>query len=354
MWKSWRASNALSLHTTQLRILKKALRLVKPGGVVAYSTCSFNPIENEAVVCSALVGAIVECQMARKKHLAASANGCSSGNQELNSEDEYEIISPATTGTIPEGIQFSRGLSDWKVPFMSTSGKWVGESQTSASHPGSGSSSGFSAVADSPECEDVNRWCRYRRDGQAAAACLPPGIKRSMFPASGPFAHVNTQLPRCVRMMPHLHDGGGFFIALIRRRKVGPTSETPSPTEEKSLSPTSASPADLTVQTSSGIQGSSQRLPVGSVPGGADSPRPIVRSGATTNSKSGRGDRVEGGRAGGGCLFHSFDADTHDCIWSNISEFYGLQIPAVTDDHSLAIEGKRVVLVCAGCSIPLN
>lgn len=44
----------------QLKILKRALKLVRPGGEVIYSTCSFNPIENEAVVGAAIVGLMVE------------------------------------------------------------------------------------------------------------------------------------------------------------------------------------------------------------------------------------------------------------------------------------------------------
>lgn len=38
----------------QLRILLRAMKLLKPQGRIVYSTCSLNPVENEAVVAAAL------------------------------------------------------------------------------------------------------------------------------------------------------------------------------------------------------------------------------------------------------------------------------------------------------------
>ncbi|CRK25777.1 hypothetical protein BN1708_018185, partial [Verticillium longisporum] len=48
LWKDWNPNSALGLHTTQIRILVRALTMLKPGGRVVYSTCSMNPVENEA------------------------------------------------------------------------------------------------------------------------------------------------------------------------------------------------------------------------------------------------------------------------------------------------------------------
>ncbi len=43
-----------SITRLQLRILERAMNMLKPGGRLVYSTCSFNPLENEAVIAAAL------------------------------------------------------------------------------------------------------------------------------------------------------------------------------------------------------------------------------------------------------------------------------------------------------------
>lgn len=54
VWKTWKPADGLGLHSLQLRILSRAIQMLKPGGRLCYSTCSYNPIENEAVVSAAL------------------------------------------------------------------------------------------------------------------------------------------------------------------------------------------------------------------------------------------------------------------------------------------------------------
>ena len=50
VWGKWSPQGGRSLHDLQINLLRKAVRLVRPGGVIVYSTCSLDPIENEAVV----------------------------------------------------------------------------------------------------------------------------------------------------------------------------------------------------------------------------------------------------------------------------------------------------------------
>ena len=50
VWGKWSPQGGRSLHDLQINLLRKAVSLVRPGGVIVYSTCSLDPIENEAVV----------------------------------------------------------------------------------------------------------------------------------------------------------------------------------------------------------------------------------------------------------------------------------------------------------------
>ena len=159
IWKDWNPGNALGLFNTQVRILVRAIQMLKVGGRVVYSTCSMNPIENEAVVASAIdrcgglakVG-IIDC-----------------------------------TEALPD-LKRQHGLSSWKV--MDKQGKiWHS----------------WQAVEEAKA-----------KEGSEGLGKLVEG----MFPptnTSEPDTHLHFE--RCMRVYAHLQDTGGFFIAVLEKKK---------------------------------------------------------------------------------------------------------------------------------------
>ena len=54
VWNKWLPSGGRTLHKLQLELLVRAINLTKPGGKIVYSTCSLDPVENEAVIAEIL------------------------------------------------------------------------------------------------------------------------------------------------------------------------------------------------------------------------------------------------------------------------------------------------------------
>ncbi len=54
IYRLFRSRRSLDLHMVQLQIAQASLRMLKKGGRLVYSTCSINPLEDEAVVCGLL------------------------------------------------------------------------------------------------------------------------------------------------------------------------------------------------------------------------------------------------------------------------------------------------------------
>lgn len=54
IWRKWSPTSGNGLHIIQIRITLRACELLRIGGRIVYSTCSFNPVEDEAVVADVL------------------------------------------------------------------------------------------------------------------------------------------------------------------------------------------------------------------------------------------------------------------------------------------------------------
>lgn len=173
VWKDWKPSNSLALHATQIRILVRALQLLKVGGRIVYSTCSMNPIENEAVV-------------------AAAIDRCG-GLSKVNIIDCDQEL---------PGLKRRPGLTDWKV--MGKTGRiwktWK-------------------------EVED-----QRDQEGEEGLNLLV----KSMFPTSADSKDDGGDLEKipfhkCIRIYAHMQDTGAFFITALEKLseiKARPESES--------------------------------------------------------------------------------------------------------------------------------
>ena len=155
IWKDWTPTNALGLHPTQVRILVRALQMLKVGGCVAYSTCSMNPIENEAVVASAI------------ERCGGAAN--------VRIVDRNDRL-PA--------LKRAPGLKSWRVMDRS--------------------------------CHWWNSWEEVQKRREEEGIEGLGRIAESMFPPSAEGKEA-PPLERCMRIYPHMQDTGAFFVAILEK-----------------------------------------------------------------------------------------------------------------------------------------
>ena len=193
VWKDWNPGNGLGLYVTQVRILVRALQMLKVGGRVVYSTCSMNPVENEAVVASA----IERCGGLSKVTIV----DCSSALPKLKRRP---------------------GLKQWKV--MDKQGKiWHSWS----------------------EVEDQKAKIGPEGLGKLVEGMFPPTIASD--------AGDSIPLEKCMRVYGHLQDTGGFFITVLEKQteiKARPEAESkktePKPSVIAAVEEIEARPANGT------------------------------------------------------------------------------------------------------------
>ena len=158
LWQDWNPGNALGLYITQVRILVRALQMLKVGGRVVYSTCSMNPVENEAVIASAME----RCGGLEKVALLAS-------------DDQLPLLKRRP------------GLTNWTI--MDKGGR-VWEK--------------FADVEQDIKENGGTPWTEKLVEG--------------MFPPAADSPSAKIPFERCMRVYAHLQDTGGFFIAILEKK----------------------------------------------------------------------------------------------------------------------------------------
>ncbi|KXH63119.1 NOL1/NOP2/sun family protein [Colletotrichum nymphaeae SA-01] len=193
LWKDWQPGSALGLHVTQVRILLRALAMLKVGGRVVYSTCSMNPVENESVVAAAI--------------------------DRAGGPDKVEIVDCSNE---LQGLVRAPGMKKWQI--MDKSGRlWSSQAE-------------------------VDEWTKNSTEGVA-----PGRLVETMFPPLEGSVCADLPLDRCMRVYAHQQDTGGFFITVLQKKaevKIRPEDQKQGDESTKSNGATAAAtPAEATPAT---------------------------------------------------------------------------------------------------------
>ncbi|ETW75883.1 hypothetical protein HETIRDRAFT_436831 [Heterobasidion irregulare TC 32-1] len=190
IWKYWNPMDGNGLHGLQVRILQRAMRMLHPDGRIVYSTCSLNPIENEAVVAEALRTIPGEDSTFSRMHVRALNPSIFLLVIRCGPVD-FEIVD--VSEMLPSLVR-RPGLTKW-IPSVDRDLKF---------------------------CETYDECIRSlpanrRADTRLGRSHWPPSDVQGL------------NLERCMRIYPHLQDTGGFFVAVLQRK----SSSTKSPREGK-------------------------------------------------------------------------------------------------------------------------
>lgn len=165
IWKDWTPMNGTGLHALQLRILIRGLMLLRPGGRLVYSTCSLNPIENEAVVAAAL------------RHFKGDVN----------------VVD--ASGMLP-ALQRRPGMTSWKVAPGRGAHLFQGTEKTN---------------------ETAIPWIESWEALSGLDADLASRTPQSLWPQGDEEAW---HLDRCIRVYPHMQNTGAFFVTVLEKKST--------------------------------------------------------------------------------------------------------------------------------------
>jgi 16S rRNA C967 or C1407 C5-methylase (RsmB/RsmF family) len=250
----WKPDIGNALHALQLAILKQALHLVDVGGVVCYSTCSLNPVEDEAVVLAALAhynnnkNDKHSPKKPKAKHSSSHPRGNDSDDDKnedhgkggnMDHDLQQPVIELVDFPTLPGFIR-RPGISTWKVADFSTEGN-ASSTNMDTVNKNNGDNSDSGHYIDDHEEEEENdneiphlQWYRTYEDAVAAKmehalpSLWPVSFYSSTNPTNGNTGKNNGQdknsiqsyhLERCTRLWPQDHNSGGFFVALLRKNR---------------------------------------------------------------------------------------------------------------------------------------
>ncbi|CAL5073838.1 unnamed protein product [Urochloa decumbens] len=221
MWRKWNAGMGNGLHRLQVEIAMRGMGLLKVGGRMVYSTCSMNPVENEAVVAEILrrCGDSVELldvsnelpELARRPGLntwKVRDRGSWFGVHEDVPRYRKSVISPSMfpSGKGSKDVEVNTDVVDADMKDSTDIGE--GEQETHIANDDSNNGDKLKTEEKTEvDCESGEAPARHKRP-------VSTSIRTE---------HSDYPLHRCMRIVPHDQNSGAFFIAVLQ--KLSPLNE---------------------------------------------------------------------------------------------------------------------------------
>lgn len=224
LWSRWRVTMAHGLHRIQKRIALRGCDLLsetnesednEESSCMVYSTCSFNPIENEAVVAEILRKRpdmeLVDASNILPKLIRRPGLSSWKVAVQLNqpSKKKHYKKSTCDDDSIWTGTELGEATE------MTKTQQRLEKAESSSSASSSASFSHTTSIqAEVNVTPQVDMSMQFKftdkcRDGD-----------ESLFPPTKEEAAA-MHLERCWRLMPQDQNTGGFFVALLRKKKTG-------------------------------------------------------------------------------------------------------------------------------------
>ncbi|KAM1181875.1 hypothetical protein ACFX13_000436 [Malus domestica] len=195
IWRKWHAGLGNGVHPLQIQIAMRGLSLLKVGGRMVYSTCSMNPVENEAVVAEIL----------------------------RRGGGSVELID--VSSELPQLVR-RPGLKKWKIR---DKGRWLASHKNVSKYRKSvivpsmfPSGRSFTEQMDANGSMEVGE--KHENGGN---------VEDALQSTDDPATVANEQeeevsdfpLERCMRIVPHDQNGGAFFIAVFHKHSALPATQ---------------------------------------------------------------------------------------------------------------------------------
>ena len=234
IWGSWSTASGISLHPLQLSIAMRGVALLEVGGLLVYSTCSLNPIEDEAVIAALLTRGKGSLELVDASS-AIPGFKCRPGllvwpflDEQLSNRANKRIRMQAKFGDAVVEAPGAAAVTDGAC-LSSPNAEYAAEVKSEGAmsaedrHP-----AGVKSVPPDPELAAAKDLGLLHFESFDDVPAEHKGrVRETMFAPDGHQAK-SMHLERCMRCLPQDEDTGGFFVALIRK-VAAPVSSAVTP-----------------------------------------------------------------------------------------------------------------------------